>query len=381
MPSGVADMATDGSERSSDNMKTSTVLRHFLPFLLVGGCLDTAAEPPDTSSTGSTSEGSTTNPAPEESSSSVGGSSSSSGDPGTTSIETTGSPDRCIDDPMRGLEGTASPIEGFEFRNAFDPADRTIYDPEDAAALPGPLMVDTWGNRNRGAHGTLGVFPPGFSAPVHAHSQAYDGIVLRGEMTNPFGTDLEPFLDRDETNDHGDVVLGAGSYWHVPAGSHHTTTCLGPDVCWFYFHGEDAFDFVPLQGKDGMLIEPLEAPDSEAVLLPAAQLEFQGEEGSFVEYAPAWGSQFEGAHGTFGRFIPGGESPVHVHSQAYSGIVVDGTITNPFNLEDAPPALERGGYWDVPADAVHVTACGDDTECTFYFHSRGAFDFTPVCER
>lgn len=36
------------------------------------------------------------------------------------------------------------------------------------------------------------------------------------------------------------------------------------------------------------------------------------------------------------------------------GIGRDGTMTNPFNL---------------------------DKDCTFYFHSRGAFDFTPVCER
>lgn len=281
---------------------------------------------------------------------------------------------------MLDLEGKASPIGGFEFRNAFDPTDRTVYDPEDADALPGPLMVDTWGNRGRGAHGTLGVFPPGFSAPVHTHSHAYDGVVLRGEMTNPFGTDLEPFLDRNESNDHGEVVLTAGSYWHVPAGSQHTTTCVGPEVCWFYFHSEDAFDFAPLVDENGELIGRLEAPDPQAVLLPAAELDFQGEEGSFVEFAGAWGSQFEGAHGTFGRFIAGGTSPVHIHGETYYGVVVDGTVTNPFNLEDSPPALTKGGYWEVPAEAVHVTACADDSPCTFYFHSRGAFDFTPVCD-
>ena len=361
-------------------MQTRALPSLLLPFVLAGGCVDPQDAGPARTTSSSSSSGRPTDPS-EATSSSEASSSGTSGEVSTTdSSTTTGSPPPCIKDEMLGLKGTASAIEGFEFRNAFDPTDRTVYDPEDVAALPGPLMVDTWGNRNRGPHGTLGVFPPGFSAPVHTHSGAYDGVVLRGEMTNPFGTDLEPFLDRDDTNNHGDVVLTAGSYWHVPAGSHHTTTCVGPEVCWFYFHAEDAFDFAPLQGEDGMLIEPLEVPDPQAVLLPAAQLEFQGEEGSFVQFAPAWGSQFEGAHGTFGRFVAGATSPLHVHSETYSGVVVQGTITNPFNLEEQSPALQRGGYWDVPADATHLTACGEDAECTFYFHSRGAFDFTPICE-
>ena len=307
-----------------------------------------------------------------------GSSDTGSSDPGTT----TGEAMMCIDDPPLGVGGQAIQLEDFEFRNAFDPMDATVYDPEDVEALPGPLMVDTWGDRARGPHGTLGVFPPGFVAPLHTHTHAYDGVVLRGQMSNPFGSDLEPLLDDDPANDHGQTVLSPGSYWHVPAGSQHTTTCLGPEVCWFYFHAEDLFDFAPLVDEMGELLPDLELepPHADAVLLPNADLQFAGEPDGFVQFAPAWGSMADDAHGTFGLFGAGATSPVHVHSEDYYGVVVSGTLTNPFDFEPDPPLLQTGGYWEVPADSVHVTACEDGEACLFYFHSRGGFDFTEVCE-
>lgn len=288
----------------------------------------------------------------------------------------------CVTDPGGSPEGEATPITGFAFMNAFDPSDTNSYDPDDAASLPGPLMVDTWGNRGEGAHGTLGVFPPGFSAPLHTHTNEYYGVVLRGQMTNPFGTDLEAFLDDDDSNNHGETVLDAGSYWHVPGGSQHTTTCVGPEVCWFYFHSEEAFDFAPIIDETGALPTgvTLEAPHADSVLLPRAELAFAGEPGSFVQFAPAWGSMGSAAHGTFGLFEAGATSPVHVHSAQYYGVVAAGEVTNAFNGATGSPALGTGGYWSVPADSVHVTACAAGEPCLFYFHSRAGFDFTPVCE-
>jgi len=296
--------------------------------------------------------------------------------------ESTGA-EACRHEPRLGIGGEAVPLADLEFRNAFDPTDEQIHDPENPTAVPGPLMVDVWGDRSRGPHGTLGVFPPGFVAPLHTHTHGYDGVVLRGEMSNPFGTDLEPLLDEDPSNDHGTTTLAAGSYWHVPGGAQHTTTCLGPEVCWFYFHAESLFDFAPLVDENGELGEGvrLEAPHDEAVLLPNAELAFAGEPGSFVQFAPAWGSMPDDAHGTFGLFEDGAVSPVHVHGEDYYGVVVSGTVTNPFDFADDPPSLTTGGYWRVPADSVHVTACEPGSDCLFYFHARGGFDFTPLCEQ
>jgi quercetin dioxygenase-like cupin family protein len=293
-----------------------------------------------------------------------------------------GAGSECVADTDATIEGTAMAVTDFAFRNAFDPSDQTVYDPDDAASLPAPVMVDAWGDRSMGSHGTLGVFPPGFSAPLHTHSEAYDGVVLRGNMTNPFGTDLEVFLDGDDTNDHGSEILGPGSYWHVPAGSQHTTTCLGPEVCWFYFHAEAGFDFAPFVDDMGALTPGtvLEAPHPEAVLLPNASLAF-AEAAPFVSFAPAWGDMASGQHGSFGSFVAGAASPVHVHGAEYYGVVISGELTNPFNYDNDPKSLTRGGYWSVPADAVHVTACAQGEDCLFYFHQRTSFDFTPLCEQ
>ena len=279
-------------------------------------------------------------------------------------------------------EGVALPLASLLFRNAFDPNDPAVYDPSDGESLPGPVMVDTWGDRSSGAHGTLGVFPPGFSAPLHTHSHAYSGVVLRGRLTNPFGTELESFLDGDATNDHGQMVLEAGSYWHVPANAQHTTTCLGHEVCWFYFHAEFAFDFTPLVDQTGALLAGtvLTKPHVDSLQLPASALEFAGDPGSFVQFATARGSLEQGPHETFGLFEAGATSPSHVHSSAYHGVVISGEVANPFNGAATSPALDVGGYWHVPAGSAHVTACAAGAPCRFYFHSRTAFDFTPICQ-
>ncbi|RMD62729.1 MAG: DUF4437 domain-containing protein, partial [Alphaproteobacteria bacterium] len=69
-------------------------------------------------------------------------------------------------------------------------------------------MGPAWGDRALGAHGTFGKFPANFITPVHTHTHAYHGIVLRGVMTNPFGLDGEKNPPR----------MATGSYWYVPAG-------------------------------------------------------------------------------------------------------------------------------------------------------------------
>ena len=284
----------------------------------------------------------------------------------------------CVDDT--GItEGIAAPASGLQFRNAFDPADAMIYDPAQDT-LPAPVMVDVWGDRTTAGHGTVGVFPPGFSAPLHTHSEAYHGIVLSGLMSNPFGTQLEPFLNNPAS--HGDIELGPGAYWYVPAGAQHTTTCVGPDPCWFYFHAAAAFDFAPIVDDQGQLLDDvvLEEPPADSVQSPFGERVFAGEPGSFVEFAPAWGDMTQGAHGTFGRFTAGAVAPVHVHSGDYHAVVVEGMMTNPFGEDVSPPMLPPGSFWSVPARSVHTTTCSEAGECLFYFHADDAFDFDPVCE-
>ena len=100
---------------------------------------------------------------------------------------------------------------------------------------PAIKMANAYGDKFKSAHGTFGQFPAHFVTPMHTHSGAYHGVVIRGVMTNPFkGEDQPP-------------SMGPGSYWHVPAGSVHATACISNAPCEFYFHADSPFDFRPVE--------------------------------------------------------------------------------------------------------------------------------------
>lgn len=98
----------------------------------------------------------------------------------------------------------------------------------------------------------------------------------------------------------------------------------------------------------------------------------------FVKMGAAWGDRATGKHGTFGEFPGHASSPSHTHTGAYHGVVISGTMINPFEGESNPTKMGPGSYWHVPAGTTHVTACISDDPCRFYFHAEGAFDFSPA---
>ena len=56
----------------------------------------------------------------------------------------------------------------------------------------------------------------------------------------------------------------------------------------------------------------------------------------------AYGDRDKRAHGSFGRFPPTFETPTHVHTGAYHGVVIKGVMTNPFGAEQNSPSMEPG---------------------------------------
>ena len=134
------------------------------------------------------------------------------------------------------LAGCAAAQSG----EAFDPAKPVV---KPASAVPwvdvnaAIRFGDAFGDRATGPQGTFGTFPPNFVTPIHTHTGAYHAIVLKGEMTNPFGVDGEANPPR----------MGPGSYWYVPAGMAHATACVSDDPCMFYMHAGGAFDFTPVE--------------------------------------------------------------------------------------------------------------------------------------
>ncbi|MCZ6590227.1 MAG: DUF4437 domain-containing protein [Alphaproteobacteria bacterium] len=119
------------------------------------------------------------------------------------------------------------------------------------------------------------------------------------------------------------------------------------------------------------------ADTNKEVALPGWQIQFENINPA-IKMATVYGDRGTGAHGTFGTFPPNFITPLHTHSTAYNGVVVKGVMTNPFQGQDAPPTLEPGSFWHVPAGSVHATACVSNVPCEFYFHAKGAFDFKAV---
>lgn len=233
-------------------------------------------------------------------------------------------------------------------------ADKVAFEP----IAPFVKMGGAWGDRGKGAHGTFGIFPGGAKSPLHTHSKAYHGVVISGVMTNPYGTEKNA------------QQMGPGSHWYVPAGEEHVTACVSAKPCKFYFHSEGGFDFAPLK-------KATHRRSGQAVAMAGEKIEIK-RMAPFVSMGGAWGDRARGKHGTIGIFEPNSASPLHTHSGAYHGVVISGTMTNPFKGDSSPPKMTAGSYWYVPARSKHVTACISKEPCRFYFHADSAFDFQPV---
>lgn len=216
-----------------------------------------------------------------------------------------------------------------------------------------------WGDFAEGPHGTIGVIGPNDETPAHTHTGAYSGVVIRGTMTNPFGTEVDP------------PMMEAGSFWHVPAGEQHVTRCVSDQECWFYLYADGGFDFTPIDA----LTEP---PSADARVVTADDVPFV-EVAPFVSFGTVEGDFETGPHGSFGRFPAEAAAPAHIHSGDYYGVTISDGLINPYGDETDPPALVSGSIWTVPGDAPHVTACESDEDCLFFLHAMGGFDFAPIC--
>ncbi|MCP4315063.1 MAG: DUF4437 domain-containing protein [Hyphomicrobiales bacterium] len=100
---------------------------------------------------------------------------------------------------------------------------------------PAISFAPAYGQFSKSAHGTFGTFPANFETPVHTHTGAYHGIVVKGVMTNPLEGEENP------------PTMTPGSYWYVPAGMAHATACVSDTPCEFYFHAAGPFDFTPVE--------------------------------------------------------------------------------------------------------------------------------------
>jgi len=94
-----------------------------------------------------------------------------------------------------------------------------------------------------------------------------------------------------------------------------------------------------------------------------------------ISFAAVYGQWDAEAHGKFVRFEPGAAAPLHRHSSAYRGVMVQGRLTNPYPGEEAVE-MAPGDYWHVPAGMAHANECVSEEPCLFFTYGDAAWDIT-----
>ena len=116
--------------------------------------------------------------------------------------------------------GTMAPADQMEWR-------------EMAPGSPLKIVI-LWGDRSKGEYAMLLKMPPGFVAPVHAHTGDYYGMNLTGTWRHAF----EGGEERE---------LPPGSYVFQPGMGMHGDACVGPEDCILFIHQHVKGDFIPKQ--------------------------------------------------------------------------------------------------------------------------------------
>ena len=75
--------------------------------------------------------------------------------------------------------------------------------------------------------------PAGLASPPHIKSAGMFGVVVEGTFVH-----REPQDAPDK-----DILLGPGSYYHIPAGLPHISACVSDVPCVAFLYQDGAFDF------------------------------------------------------------------------------------------------------------------------------------------
>jgi len=198
-----------------------------------------------------------------------------------------------------------------------------------------------------------------------------------------FSGPMEIPVPLDEMNP---MMIELGSSSFVPPATEHLMGCLtaadsGND-CLFLIQQDGPFDVFPTGSatfetgtgtapRNPLATElPFDMTDGFVEVLPG--IEFRAVVGDF---SVADGSQ----HGTIVRVQGGMGIPTHYHSLEARGFVLRGDVEVPVPYNQTnPTTIQPGGYFSVPAMAVHQMNCASETPCMFYLRQDGDFDFTPV---
>ncbi|WP_456385862.1 DUF4437 domain-containing protein [Profundibacter sp.] len=92
------------------------------------------------------------------------------------------------------------------------------------------------GDRFTGPYHAMVRLPAGITSPLHIKSANMFGVMIQGEMTHIVAGQ----------NPDTAIRIGAGSFYKVPKGLPHISTCISEVPCIAYLYQDGAFDFMPV---------------------------------------------------------------------------------------------------------------------------------------
>ncbi|WP_189369729.1 cupin domain-containing protein [Tateyamaria omphalii] len=117
--------------------------------------------------------------------------------------------------------------------------------------------------------------------------------------------------------------------------------------------------------------------DPAIILTPSDTLEWDTTpEG--VAFAPLSGDRMAEPYFAMVRLPAGTVSPPHTKSATMFGVMLEGQMTHAAPDAQNPAIIGPGGYYEIPANMAHVSACISDSPCVTMLYQDGAFDFLPV---
>ena len=96
---------------------------------------------------------------------------------------------------------------------------------------PGVTMATLWGDPDKGRHGTLTKFAPGYDAGMHTHTNDVWIVGVKGA-----------YLYKD---DAGEKRVGPGDFLRVPGGHKHWSGGDKKEGALFYEEASGKFDLIP----------------------------------------------------------------------------------------------------------------------------------------
>jgi len=96
----------------------------------------------------------------------------------------------------------------------------------------GVQQAVTWGNAEKGPHGSFAKLAAGTEVPLHTHTASSSSVVITGTMVEG--------LEGQQPKE-----LGPGSYFFIPGDVKHTTASKAGAECLIYTDWSGAFDLKP----------------------------------------------------------------------------------------------------------------------------------------